>query len=51
MEVCCTQCGAALTVAAVEVGVELRSHRLASLPFERAGHRLRCAVTGVKPEA
>jgi hypothetical protein len=34
-------------LASLRAELELKSHRLAAIPFERDGKRLRCAVTGV----
>jgi hypothetical protein len=36
------------TIASVVVEVQVHGFRLAALPFEQDGDRLRCAVTGVR---
>ena len=38
-------------LASVEVVIEVKSHRLVALPFERVKGKLRCAVTGVTVHA
>ncbi|MCP4900863.1 MAG: hypothetical protein GY906_28180, partial [bacterium] len=38
-------------LASVNVDITTTSHRLAAIPFERAGNQLKCAVTGVSVPA